>query len=90
MIHTLAENVTASGAQPSVHTYRQEAIEGVYAVSLTSGTVVLQGRMTSTADWVDILSVTASDSKIVALFPEMRVNLTTGVGVSAFLSEATE
>ncbi len=90
MIHELAKNVTSSAAQASVQTHRSEAIEGVYQVTMTSGTVVLQGRMSADSAWVDIFSTTASDAKIVSLFPEMRVTMTTGVAVYAYLSEATE
>lgn len=87
MIHPLAENVTATGAQASVHTFRHEATEGIVQVTMTSGTVVLEGAMLPAGPWVTIDTFTASGGKIVAIFPEMRVNLTTGVGVTVRIAE---
>lgn len=87
MVHILADNVTATAAQTPINTWRHEGAEGTFGVSMTSGTVVLQGRMCPTDSWITIDTFTATGGKIVALFPQMRVDITTGVAVTARLSE---
>lgn len=54
---------------------------GVLQVDIgVSGTVVLQGRLSSAFTWADIHSVTSPSTAEVPLMPEMRVTLTGGSG----------
>lgn len=88
MIHTLANNVTGSGSQTSVFPHRNESTEGTMQVTQTSGTTVLEGRNNPNAGWTTVATFTTTGGgQIVALFAEMRVTLTSGVAVKAFLSE---
>jgi len=75
---------------------------GVFQVGANTGltgSVTLQGRMSSTDSWYDIITVTQADwnadpqfsvVKIVTLFPEMRCKSVMSAGtpvVSAWISE---
>jgi hypothetical protein len=64
------------------------AAEGVVQVTITgTATAILRGRSDPNAATIDIKTYTASGSDIVALFPEMWVDVTAGTGtVDAFLT----
>jgi hypothetical protein len=45
-----------------------------------AATVKIQGRIAVTAPWVDLKTYTASGADVVALFPEMRIDVTGNTG----------
>lgn len=53
---------------------------GVVQVDWTSGTIVLQGRVSPDAPWFDIKSYTASAMEEIVLPYQLRAEVTTGEG----------
>ena len=72
---TLASGVTSAVAQTEVNLTRElgRTQTGVVQVDgITSATVLIQGRLDSSLDWVTIATFTAAGAKAVTIFPEMR------------------
>lgn len=85
----LVNAASATGATSAVTYPRVLDRTGIFQAEISSSaTVKLQGRVDSNAPWVDIVSLTSSDAKVVALFPSMRVSYTVVSGtVSAWLMD---
>jgi hypothetical protein len=87
---TIQFDTLSSAASSTVVNPTREATEGVFQVEISAtATAKLQGRTSSLAAWVDIDTWTASGAKIVALFPDMRVTVSSyGSGtIKSWLSE---
>lgn len=81
MTVTLANAVSGTGAQTLKNTNAASPVEGVaHADPSSTSTVVIQGRVPPCAGWVDIATLTNGDAKIVAIFPQMRANISANAG----------
>ena len=88
-----AVTVTGAGTAYAVNNALNGASsrDGIYQIDIAGGTatVVLQGRVNDSADWVTVATLSADGAtQIVTLYPLMRGNVTviSGATVSAWLN----
>lgn len=81
LLSTSAASATGSTFAVRGNTGLTDEDTGVLQVDIgTSGTVTLQGRLSSEFSWSDIHSVTSSSAAEVPLLPKMRATLSGGSG----------
>jgi hypothetical protein len=90
-IYEICPSTASTGAQTAITPPGADGEKvGLFQIEVGTGTysVQLQGRLSTDASWVDLLSTPATADGVysVALFPYMRVNITTnGATVQAWL-----
>lgn len=91
MLSAVTTTVTGTAYAPNNAAYGASNKDGIFQIDIASGTatVVLEGRVVDTADWVTLATLSADGaSQIVTLYPLMRarVSAISGATVSAWLN----
>lgn len=82
---SLAAQTGTSGGTGSWYSVPQKNREHFYAAfnfSVGSGTVVLEGRIDANSPTVTILTLSATDTQLVAAMPQVRFRVTAATGLT--------